>query len=145
MTRLPLRLTLLACLSAHRLWSGEVNGSWTAEFQGPHGRIMALRMKLQQADGIVTGTVRDERGEAVISAGRIDADNVRFTVVTDFHGEHVEQHYRGTVDGDVIRFEVMLDGGRSGDTSLCSFEAQRSTEEEPPGTEQENSSPHRDR
>lgn len=124
-----LRVVLIACLAAPQLWSGRLNGTWRAELAGRRGSIIALKMALKDDDGIVTGTVRGSRGPEPISSGAIDGDSITFTVVTEFHGEQIHQRYRGTMDGDVIHFEITEEDGRDSDHAARDFDAERSPDD----------------
>jgi hypothetical protein len=122
-----LGLFLAACLAASCLWAGELSGRWTAEVQGRHGGTMAITINLKEEDGVVTGTVRGTRGEEAISGGRMDGDNISFSVVTEFDGYQLTQHYTGTIEGDLIHFSLTVEDGRSKAAPVRDFEAKRSS------------------
>jgi hypothetical protein len=133
-----LRLVFITSLTTAGLWSGQVNGSWIAEVAGRQGSIIAIRMELKEADGAVTGKIRDSYGDETISGGTIDGNLVTFTVVTEFRGEQIRQRYRGTVDGDVIHFQVIAEGGENADLPIREFEAERTSADSPSDTEDQN-------
>jgi hypothetical protein len=120
-----LSLILGTCLVTS-VWAGELSGRWTAEVEGRHGGTMAITMDLKEEDGLVTGTVRGSRGEEPISSGSIDGDSISFSVVTEFDGYQLRQHYRGTIEGDVIHFSLTVEDGRSKAAPVRDFEAKRS-------------------
>lgn len=120
-----IRIFLLALCAAGVLCAQEVSGEWTAEVQGRRGGTMELRLKLKAEDGLLTGSVRSARGEAAISAGTIDGDNVTFSVITDIDGYQITQRYRGSVEGDVIHFSLTVEDGRSKASPVRDFEAKR--------------------
>ena len=122
-------LILTAFVGLTRLWGGEVNGTWTAEAPDQRGSIIALRMKFNEEDGILTGSIRGSQGEQAISNGFVDGDSITFCVVTEFHGEQIEQRYRGTVEGDVIHFSVAVEEGRAGKRRVSEFDAARTDAE----------------
>jgi hypothetical protein len=120
-----IRVILAAALAASALWAGQLSGRWTAEVEGRHGVSMALTIDMQEQDGVLTGTVRGPRGENPISSGTVDGDEISFTVVTDFDGYQIRQHYRGTHEGDVIHFSLQIENGRSRAAALRDFDAKR--------------------
>lgn len=117
----------VACLLlATGALAGQLTGRWKAEVEGRHGGSMALTMDLvDDDDGLVTGTVRGPRGEAAISSGNLDGDDLTFSVITEFDGYQIRQHYRGTVEGDVIHFSLTVEDGHSVATPVHDFQAKR--------------------
>ncbi len=116
---------LAACLAAGRLWATDVSGEWTAEVQAHRGGSSEITMNLKAEDGTITGTVRAAGGEASISSGTIDGDDIWFSVITEFEGHQFTQHYKGIVEGDIIRFSLTVDEGGSESSPVRDFEAKR--------------------
>ena len=118
-------ILLIACLAATGLWATDVTGEWTAELHARRGGTAEITLNLKAEDGVVTGTVRAARGEAPISSGTIDGDNISFSVITDVDGYQFTQHYRGVIEGDVIHFSLTVEDGGSKTSPIRDFEAKR--------------------
>jgi len=119
------RVVLIACLVSVGLWAEEVSGTWRAEVQGRHGDTMEITMDLKDDDGVLTGTVRGPSGQEAISSGSVDGDAISFYVVTDLDGRQLRQHYRGTLESDVIHFTRSVEDGRFSAAPARDFDAKR--------------------
>ncbi|MBV9770014.1 MAG: hypothetical protein JOZ32_10615 [Bryobacterales bacterium] len=100
-------------LTALSLWVGfaaDIDGKWTGQVEGRNGpQTQTLMLKV--ADNMLTGTVEGGRGEPVqISDGKIDGDNVSFSVVREFNGNKITQEYKGKMSGGELK--LTISGGR---------------------------------
>jgi len=59
----------------------------------------------------LTGSVSSPRGDADISDGKIDGNQISFTQTLEFNGNTVKLLYKGIVSGDEIKFTRARDGG----------------------------------
>jgi hypothetical protein len=103
------RLILLSCALAFAAFAADVTGKWTYETQGRNGPMTGT-LNLKADGNTVTGTVSGRGGETEISDGKIDGDNVSFTVVREFNGNKMTMKYTGTVTGEGIKFKVEAEG-----------------------------------
>ncbi len=103
------RLILLSCCLALGAFAADVTGKWTYEMRGRNGAMTAtLNLK---ADGEkLTGTVSGRGGDTEISDGKVDGDNISFSVVREFNGNKFTMKYNGTVSPDGIKFKVEREG-----------------------------------
>jgi hypothetical protein len=116
---------LAGCLVAAGLWAADATGKWTAEMQGRGGNTMTVTMNLKAEGDKLTGTISGRNGETEISDGKIDGNNLSFTVVREFNGNKVTQNYKGKLDGDVIHFSMTMEGGQGGNMPAREFDAKR--------------------
>src|ERR1700693_4216331 len=86
--RMKFRLILLSCAPAVAAFAADVTGKWTYEMQGRNG-AMTGTLNLKADGNTVTGTVSGRGGDTEISDGKIDGDNVSFTVVREMNGNKV--------------------------------------------------------
>jgi hypothetical protein len=122
---MKIRLAMLSCILAVAAFAADVNGKWTAEVQGRGGNTMTTTFNFKNDGGTLTGTVAGGRGgEAQITNGKVDGDNVSFDVVREFNGNSVTLHYTGTISGDEIKFKMERQGGEG---PAREFTAKRST------------------
>jgi autotransporter translocation and assembly factor TamB len=120
------RLILASSVALVALWAADATGKWTAEMQGRNGNTMTVNMNLKADGAKLTGTVSGRNGDTEISDGKIDGDNVSFTVVREFNGNQIKQNYKGKLDGDAIHFTVTMEGGM-GNGQPRTFDAHRAT------------------
>ena len=105
-----LRVVLIGSLVALGLWAADVTGKWTADMQGPNGNTMTTTFNLKADGNNLTGTVSGRNGDTNITDGKVDGNNISFTVVREMQGNQMKMNYKGTVDGDTIHFTVMREG-----------------------------------
>jgi hypothetical protein len=120
------RLILASSVALVALWAADATGKWTAEMQGRNGNTMTVNMNLKAEGAKLTGTVSGRNGDTDITDGKIDGDDVSFTVVREFNGNQIKQNYKGKLDGDAIHFTVTMEGGM-GNGKPRTFDAHRAT------------------
>ncbi|HLK19373.1 MAG TPA: hypothetical protein VKT81_10465 [Bryobacteraceae bacterium] len=103
------RLLLLSCALVAASFAADVTGKWTYEMQGRQGAMTAT-LNLKAEGNTLTGTVSGRGGETEISDGKIDGDNLSFTVVREFNDRKITMKYTGKVTGDGIKFKVEAEG-----------------------------------
>lgn len=106
-------LAVALCLVA-----ANASGKWTYEQEGRNGPVqVTLNLKVEGA--ALTGTVtRPGRGgsamETPISDGKVNGNDVSFSVKREFNGNSFVTTYKGTLDGDNLKLEISMptrDGG----------------------------------
>ena len=122
-----LRFVLIGLIASVLVWAADVTGKWTAEVQGRGGNTMTVTMNLKADGNALTGTVSGRNGDTDISDGKIDGNNLAFTVVREFNGNQFKQNYKGTLDGDTIHFTVTMEGGQ-GQGRSRQFDAKRAAQ-----------------
>ena len=96
--------------------AANVDGKWTAQFQGRDGNTQTQTLTLKASGSALTGSREGGRGGAVdISNGTIDGENVSFKVVREFNGNQFTQQYKGTLSSSgELALTVSGGGGRGG-------------------------------
>jgi len=97
--------TLLA--SAAFLLAADVNGKWTAT-QTFGDRTIETTMTFKADGATLTGTVSGRRGDSEIQDGKIDGDNISFTVKRQTQKGDFTSTYKGKVMGDEIKFTTTI-------------------------------------
>ena len=92
-------------------WAADISGKWIAQVPGRQGQTRETTFNFKAGGAKLTGTVSGMQGDNPISDGKIDGDNVSFTVVSNFGGNEVKQLYKGQVSGDEIKFSRSREGG----------------------------------
>ncbi|MGH9648549.1 MAG: hypothetical protein ACRD4E_17225 [Bryobacteraceae bacterium] len=98
---------LLTCVS---MFAHDVDGKWTGTISTPGGdNPVAFTFK---ADGAtLTGTTSGPDGaEVKIVDGKIDGNNLSFTVTFDFQGMPLMISYKGVLAGTEIKFTLDVFG-----------------------------------
>ena len=122
------RWIVAAGLATFSLLAADVTGKWTAEMQGQNGNTRTVTMNLKADGSKLTGTVSGGRGgEAEISDGKVDGNEVSFSVVREFNGNKMTSNYKGKVDGDVIHFNMKMEGGPMGNMPERQFDAKKAS------------------
>jgi hypothetical protein len=131
---------------AFALMAADITGKWVAEQPGRNGgppRQTTLDLKANGAT--LTGTVTGGGGGGgrrggggggggggaaapqarEISDGKVDGNNISFTVKVEFNGNTMVSKYEGTLSGDELKLKVTRDG-QNGPTTT-ELTAKRST------------------
>jgi hypothetical protein len=105
---------LSACfvlMAASLVWAADVSGKWTAQVPGRGGQTRETTFNFKAEGSKLTGTVSGMQGDNPISDGKIDGDNISFTVAVSFNGNDFKLLYKGKVAGDEIKFTRTREGG----------------------------------
>jgi hypothetical protein len=98
-----LRLVLLAGLTLCA-FAADVTGKWKARTEGPDGSQMDIVFDFKVDGDKLSGTATGPMGEMPISQGKLDGDNISFTVEA---GE-LKVIHKGTVSGDEMKLNVEM-------------------------------------
>jgi hypothetical protein len=103
-------LILLALTAS--AWTGDVAGKWTAK--GAGGADITFVFKV--AEGKLTGTVTNSLspGDAEIQDGKINGDDVSFSLKRNINGTDTTVLWKGKIAGDEIKFTRSTQGGAAG-------------------------------
>jgi hypothetical protein len=62
-----------------------------------------------KADGAkLTGSVAGRQGDTEIQDGKIDGENISFTVVRSFNGNEMKQNYTGVLKGGELKLKTKM-------------------------------------
>ena len=100
---------LVLVLAAGVAWSGDVTGTWAAEFTTPRGDTRESTFVFEVEGATLTGTVSSTRGESEIEDGKVEGDDISFSVTRDFGRGPMTFLYTGTLAGDEIEMEVTVE------------------------------------
>ncbi len=108
-TRILSVLTLLTA-SVFTLAAADPSGKWTAETPGRDGNTMTNTFDLKADGSTLTGTMSNQRGEQTITDGKVDGDNISFTVVMKMGDNERKLMFKGVMSGDSIKFTRSMEG-----------------------------------
>ena len=113
---MKLRLALVSCALAVAAFAAGVDGKWTYETQGRNGPQTAT-MNLKADGATLTGTVSGRGGATEISDGKVDGNNISFSVTREMQGNKFTMKYSGTVSGDELKLKIERPG-QNGPTTV---------------------------
>ena len=103
-------LLVLIALFAFTASAADVAGTWKASMETPNGNFETVfNFKVDGAK--VTGTTSNMMsGETPISDGKIEGDDLTFTVAAKFGDNEFKLNYKGKVAGNEIKFVMSVVG-----------------------------------
>ena len=102
------RLLVLTALFALMASAADISGNWkgTADFQGQAiERTFVFKVDGSKLTGETTSQLL---GKSTIEDGKIDGDNISFTITADIQGNTLKMTYKGKVSGDTIKLTADL-------------------------------------
>ena len=98
-------LILIAVFAAPAL-AADVSGTWKATAEGPNGsmeRTFVFKVDGSKVTGETTSSIF---GKSTITDGKVDGDNVTFTITVKFQDNEMKLNYKGKANGNEIKFTV---------------------------------------
>jgi hypothetical protein len=102
-------LTLVA-LFAFTASAADINGTWKATAEGPAGameRTFTFKVDGNKLTGETTSSLV---GKSTITDGKIDGDNLSFTITAKFQDQEMKLEYKGKIKPDEIVLTVDVQG-----------------------------------
>ena len=95
-----------ALLLAATAFAAAADGTWTGTLATPNGDFQQIFKFKADADKL-TGTMTGPDGtDIAITDGKIDGNNVSFTVNLDFGGNSIQLNYKGVIADDSIALTI---------------------------------------
>jgi len=105
------RLAILMALFAASVFAADISGKWkgTAEAAGIGSIERTFSFKV---DGTkLTGETESEMaGKSQINDGKVEGENISFTITANIQGQELTLAYKGKIVGDQIKLTVELPG-----------------------------------
>jgi len=92
-------------------YAAEIDGKWIAQVPGRYGRTRETTFNFKVEADKLTGTVSGRQGDTPFSDGKINGDEISFTVIANPGGSEVKFLYKGKIAGDEIKFTRTREGG----------------------------------
>jgi len=107
-------LVILAATFAAVASAADISGTWkgTAENQG--GTIERTFVFKVEGTKLTGETTSEMMGKSTLTDGKIDGDNITFTITANMQGNEMKLNYKGKVTGDTIKLSVDFQGGGGG-------------------------------
>ena len=103
-------IALLAIVAAAAL-AADINGTWKATADGPNGALERTFTFKVDGNKVTGETTSAMMGKSEITDGKIDGDQVTFTITGKFGDNEMKLNYKGKVKDNEIVFESSAGGG----------------------------------
>lgn len=92
-------------------FAADISGNWKGTAEGPQGNLE--RTFVFKVDGAkLTGETTSEMlGKSVINDGKVDGDNLSFTITANLQGNELKLSYKGKVTGAEMKLTSEISGG----------------------------------
>ena len=96
------------------VFAADISGNWKGTAEGPQGNLE--RSFVFKVDGSkLTGETTSEMlGKSTIAEGKIDGDNITFSITANMQGNELKLSYKGKVTGNEIQLTSEMSGGPGG-------------------------------
>ena len=115
-------LTVIA-LFASALSAADITGNWKGTAEGPNGTIERTFVLKQDGTKLTGETESSFTGKSAITDGKVEGDNVTFTITAKFQDNDVKLNYKGKITGEEIAFDVAF--GENSDRPPLKYIAKR--------------------
>ena len=132
MTKKLLFVITILLVASFALMAADVSGKWTFEQPGRGGNpgrpvTITLKVDGNKLTGSVPGMGRGGDAPPIeITDGKVDGNNVSFTVKREFNGNSFVTKYEGVVNGDEMKLKITRNG-QDGTPMTNEVTAKRST------------------
>ena len=116
MTKKLLFVLTIMLVAVFGAMAADISGKWTAEQPGRNGGAPRVTTFTFKVDGSkLTGSIsRPGRGGdpmvSEITDGKVDGNNVTFSVKMQMGGQEMVSTYKGTLNGDTLELETTRPG-----------------------------------
>jgi hypothetical protein len=110
---MKLLLTLMA-LFAFVASAADISGNWKGTAEGPNGAIQRSFTFKQDGSKLTGETNSEYTGKSTIADGKVEGDNISFSITANFQGNEMKLTYKGQITGDTIK--LSSDFGGNGQT-----------------------------
>jgi hypothetical protein len=110
MTKLFFTLMALFALAAS---AADVSGNWKGTAEGPNGAIERTFTFKQDGAKLTGETNSSYTGKSAITDGKVEGDNISFSITAKIQDNEMKLSYKGKVTGDTIKLSSEFGGGQA--------------------------------
>jgi hypothetical protein len=105
-------MTLLSLfiLGALLTAAADVTGTWKGTADTPNGPVERTFVFKVDGNKLTGETSSEMLGKSTITDGKIDGDNLSFTITAKYQDNEMKLNYKGKVNGNEIKFTVEIPG-----------------------------------
>jgi hypothetical protein len=105
------RLILLLAALALAAVAADITGTWKATAEGPNGTIERTFVFKVDGGKLTGETTSPIMGKSAILDGKVEGDNLSFSIVVNFQGNEMKVNYKGKVTGEEMRLTATTADG----------------------------------
>lgn len=98
-----MRIAVAFLLFALSALAQDVAGKWKATAEGPNGAMERTFDFKVEGDKLTGETVSSFAGRSVITTGKVNGNELTFTITIEIQGEKMDVTYKGKVTGNAIK------------------------------------------
>ena len=106
------KLLTLAAICAIAASAADITGNWKGTAEGPNGAIERTFVFKQDGTKLTGETASEFLGKSVINEGKVEGDDISFSITANFNGNEMKLAYKGKISGDEIKLTSDF-GGQS--------------------------------
>jgi hypothetical protein len=106
------KLLTLAAILAIAASAADISGNWKGTAEGPNGAIERTFTFKQDGTKLTGETTSEFLGKSVLNDGKVEGDEVSFSITANFNGNEMKLAYKGKISGDEIKLTSDF-GGQS--------------------------------
>jgi hypothetical protein len=91
--------------------AADVSGTWKATAEGPNGAMERTFVFKVDGDKLTGETTSSMLGKSVIENGKVDGDDLSFTITAKIQDEEAKISYKGKVSGNSMKLTSQRSGG----------------------------------
>ena len=104
-------LVILMAVFALTASAADVTGTWKGTAETPNGTIERTFVFKVDGDKLTGETTSQMMGKSTITDGKVDGDNLSFSIKVNFQGNDMVLSYKGKVTGDTMKLTSEFPGG----------------------------------
>jgi len=105
-------LLVLTALFAFTASAADIAGTWKATAQGPNGTMERTFLFKVDGDKLTGETTSSLLGKSIIEDGKVDGDNLSFTIKAKFQDNEMTLRYTGKANGNEMTLTSEFGGGQ---------------------------------
>jgi hypothetical protein len=109
------RLLFLLAAVALATFAADVTGTWKGTADTPNGKTERTFVFKVDGNTLTGETTSDMLGKSTIENGKIEGDDISFTITAKYQDQELKLKYTGKVTGDEIKLHVESDAGINAD------------------------------
>jgi hypothetical protein len=98
-------------LIAGAAFAADIDGKWAGEIAGPDGPPMKIAYTFKADGATLTGSTTSPDGkEMAIKDGKINGNNISFSIAFDMGGQEMKMEMKGVLSGDTLKLSMDMMG-----------------------------------
>jgi hypothetical protein len=99
-------LIALFALFAASAFAADITGTWKGTAETPNGAIERTFVFKQMGSTLTGESTSEMMGKSTITDGKVEGDNVSFSLTVKFQDNEMKLNYSGKVSGDSMKLHV---------------------------------------